>query len=261
MRNSTINTFEKGLVMDTSPINQPANALKDNLNGTFLTYNGNELSLQNECGNYQLENSALPLNYLPVGMKEYGDILYIVSYNPLNKKVQVGTFPSPQRISASPEEMNEDILSILTQCNDGTYADLIETYQDLKIYYDGTDTYKIFPGDSYQLTEVSTSPYQYEKLHFYIMDSNKKLHDITDSIILDGKEHCATWQVPGFMAAQWVLPEITAFNIKPRYVSVGSYDNECSVDINFQVESEDPLVALAHDNNDLEININSITHD
>ena len=32
-------------------MNTPNTVLTDNLNGTFITYNGNELSLQNDMGN------------------------------------------------------------------------------------------------------------------------------------------------------------------------------------------------------------------
>src|SRR5690606_5259073 len=33
----------------------------------------------------------------PMGMKEYGGIIYIASYNPDTKECEVGSFPSPER--------------------------------------------------------------------------------------------------------------------------------------------------------------------
>ena len=41
--------------MDLHPLSTPNNVLTDCLNGTFITYNGNEFSLQNDQGNYKLE--------------------------------------------------------------------------------------------------------------------------------------------------------------------------------------------------------------
>ena len=86
MRKESSNQFTEGLVCDLNPINTPNTVLTDALNATIITYNGNEFSLQNDRGNYPLENCRLKPNYIPVGLKEHGDILYIVSYNPLTNK-------------------------------------------------------------------------------------------------------------------------------------------------------------------------------
>jgi hypothetical protein len=40
---------------------------------------------------------------MPVGTCEYGGIVYIVSYNPLEDKSQIGCFPSPERNISSDE--------------------------------------------------------------------------------------------------------------------------------------------------------------
>ena len=100
-RQETNNTFSEGLIKDLNPINTPNTALTDCVNGTIITYDGNEYSLQNDKGNYGLEHCKLEPNYIPVGVKEYGDILYIVSYNPLNEHVQIGSYPSPESITDS----------------------------------------------------------------------------------------------------------------------------------------------------------------
>ena len=91
------NKFTKGLVMDFSPENTRNEVLTHALNATLLTFNGNELSLQNDMGNARVETAYLPEGYIPVGTCEYGGIIYIVSYNPLEDKSQIGCFPSPER--------------------------------------------------------------------------------------------------------------------------------------------------------------------
>ena len=95
--NKATNKFTKGLVMDFSPENTRNDVLTHALNATLLTFNGNELSLQNDMGNARVETAFLPEGYIPVGTCEYGGIIYIVSYNPLEDKSQIGCFPSPER--------------------------------------------------------------------------------------------------------------------------------------------------------------------
>lgn len=71
------------------------------LNATLVTGNGNEMILQNDMGNTLIEDSitghVMGLNdgFIPVGMKEYGGILYIASYNPQTGDGELGTIPSP----------------------------------------------------------------------------------------------------------------------------------------------------------------------
>lgn len=91
------NTFQDGLLMDLNPLATPNNVLTNCLNGTLITYNGNENVLQNDMGNGRVETAFLPEGYVPLGTTEYGGIIYIVSYNPLNKQCQIGSFPSPER--------------------------------------------------------------------------------------------------------------------------------------------------------------------
>lgn len=100
------NTFGDGLLMDLAPDNTQATCLSNALNATLVTMNGNELSLQNDMGNGRVETAYLPEGYVPVGTCEFGDIIYIVSYNPLTNKSQIGCFPSPER-NISSEEMGD----------------------------------------------------------------------------------------------------------------------------------------------------------
>ena len=101
-----VNKFTKGLIMDFSPENTKNDTLTHALNATLLTFNGNELSLQNDMGNARVETAYLPEGYIPVGTCEYGGIIYIVSYNPLEDKSQIGCFPSPER-NVSNDELGE----------------------------------------------------------------------------------------------------------------------------------------------------------
>ena len=91
------NTFNKGLQTDTNPMIQGNDTLTDCLNGTLITMNGNEVILQNDMGNRRVDNAYLPSGYEPVGMKEYGGIIYVAAYNPITNKSQIGSFPSPQK--------------------------------------------------------------------------------------------------------------------------------------------------------------------
>jgi hypothetical protein len=86
MKQEALNTFQKGLVRDMNELNTLNTTLTNNLNGTLVTYNGNEMSLQNDMGNVQVGTSYLPSGYVPVGMKENGGIIYVASYNPKTKK-------------------------------------------------------------------------------------------------------------------------------------------------------------------------------
>lgn len=99
-------TFSGGLVMDFAPDNTSADTLTSALNATLTTFNGNEMALQNDMGNARVETAYLPEGYVPVGTCEYGDIIYIVSYNPLLNKSQIGCFPSPERNISSDEIVN-----------------------------------------------------------------------------------------------------------------------------------------------------------
>lgn len=91
------NTFNEGMVLDNHPLMTPNTMLTDALNATLVTMNGNEMVLQNDMGNARVENAKLPPGYIPIGMMEYGGIIYIACYNPLTNKGQIGCFPSPQR--------------------------------------------------------------------------------------------------------------------------------------------------------------------
>lgn len=74
--------------------------MDDALNATILTFDSNEQILQNDMGNTLIKDSvtgnimALSEGFIPVGMKEYGGILYIASINKEGVG-ELGTIPSP----------------------------------------------------------------------------------------------------------------------------------------------------------------------
>ena len=126
-----VNSFTGGLNTDLHPMLQPNDTLTDCLNGTLITYNGNENMLQNDMGNYELKYAQLPEGYIPMGMKEHQGILYIASWNPFEKRAQIGSYPSPKtrygdgvikEYSIDPLEINE-----------------LEINKDVKYYINGEE--------------------------------------------------------------------------------------------------------------------------
>ena len=103
------NTFNKGLIMDVSPLSTTGDSLSDCLNGTFCTMNGDELVLQNDMGNGRVQTAYLPKGYIPIGTTQLGGIIYIASYNPFTNKCQIGSFPSPQRTSDKRDKLEKEI--------------------------------------------------------------------------------------------------------------------------------------------------------
>ena len=141
------NTFGDGLLMDFAPDNTQATCLTHALNATLLTMNGNELSLQNDMGNGRVETAYLPEGYIPVGTCEFGDIIYIVSYNPITNKSQIGCFPSPERNISSKE-----LSGIKTKFNLEEFTKLTEfgfretiSNSIKRVIYDN----KLNPGDKF----------------------------------------------------------------------------------------------------------------
>ena len=94
MKQQTVNEFKDGLNLDLHPLVTPKTVLTDNINGTFITYNGNEFCLQNDRGNKEVTiKQKLSTGYVPIGIKEHNGILYIVSHNPSIHKTEIGTYP------------------------------------------------------------------------------------------------------------------------------------------------------------------------
>ena len=180
-RQEAINTFNEGLLKDINPINTPNTALTDCVNGTIITYDGNEYSLQNDKGNYELNNCKLPDGYIPVGTTEYGGIIYIVSYNPMDKKVEIGSYPST-RVVSKPIKPDNDANPISnSSITKGIYSELIKNCK-LNIFSSSDPKeYKLYPGDQYKLTNTSSTS-AITRDEFFVIDENKASHDITNDI-------------------------------------------------------------------------------
>ena len=100
------NTFSGGILTDYNNLVTPNTFMTNCLNGTNITFNGNELVLQNDSGNtvlkYEYVDSKgdkqsvdvkLEEGYVPVGLKEYNGILYIASVNEAGD-CEIGSYPS-----------------------------------------------------------------------------------------------------------------------------------------------------------------------
>lgn len=113
IKQQTTNTFNGGMIKDMAELATPNNSLVDCLNGTILTFNGNEFVLQNDMGNAIVEHCRLKPDFIPLGVKEYGGIIYIASVNPFTGVGEIGSFPSPQRIiNASDSTQLENSVSL-----------------------------------------------------------------------------------------------------------------------------------------------------
>ena len=131
--------------MDINPITTPNNVLTNCLNGTYITFNGNDVILQNDMGNGKVERAKLPAGYIPVGIKEYGGIIYVALYSPSTNKCEIGSFPSPRTITYGTSNQKQTIeiqgSSLRTNNN--------EMVKVLKPLFEMTD--KLNPGDQYRI--------------------------------------------------------------------------------------------------------------
>lgn len=177
IRKAAANTFEKGLIMDFNPTIARNNCLVNALNATLLTFNGNEMQLQQDMGNGRVETAYLPEGYVPVGACEFGDIIYIVSYNPLEDKSQIGCFPSPERNITSDESVDlEQELSIndFQELTDGSPNGNLKTMSVKKIVYGNKN---MNPGDKYIIyTEGSGDSDPITKNEVTLTDFGSKAH-------------------------------------------------------------------------------------
>lgn len=249
MRKESSNQFTEGLVCDLNPINTPNTVLTDALNATIITYDGNEFSLQNDRGNYPLENCKLKPNYIPVGLKEYGDILYIMSYNPLDNKVEIGTYPSPVElittdVEDSPLSLNSVIDTAVYKNNKISYSELVENCETKIWTTEDEEKSKLYPGDQYKIEESNSSPYQYEVLEYFIIDENRKKFNISDLIEKDNEWHSVSWQIPGWLAAQYRIATFDDFTMSVRSMQIpklGTTTFSGNVKLNFQLNISDQL--------------------
>ena len=185
------NQFQGGLVMDLAPETTPNKVLTSALNATLVTFNGNETQLQNDMGNGRVETARLPEGYIPVGTCEFGDIIYIVSYNPLTNKSQIGCFPSPER-NISSEEIGNTGQSLSASDFQELKASSVK-----KILYQN----KLNPGDKFviydtnnkilsetHITDIGNTSHTYGsfpkwlKIHVIAIEDSGKINYLDSSI-------------------------------------------------------------------------------
>ena len=186
IRQNTVNTFTGGLVSDLEPLSTPNNVLTDCLNGTISTFNGNADTLQTDMGNAKI-GAYLPEGYIPLGSASLDGIIYIVSYNPLTKECQIGSYPSPQR-DFTTDDTGEGEITL----NNNTFEDT----QGIKTYlYIGDLGQEVNPGDLFytyfnsinkddflHLYDKNNEDQQigYIKLSIGYLDNNNQIHKLKD---------------------------------------------------------------------------------
>ena len=259
MRKETSNQFTEGLVSDLNPINTPNTVLTDNLNGTVITYNGNEFSLQNDMGNYELKYCRLKPNYIPVGIKEYGDILYIVSYNPLDRHVEIGSYPSPLMITTPDLKNSNNVIDSIIDENivnlglpEGSYLELLNKAD--RIIFNG-ENFKLNPGDEYCLQLFDKKLYKYETIDYFILDDDAGTFNVTDKIKVDPDNgdpdyEYVPWTIPGWIMIKSRLAELSTSGINIRYFYVPKQEDSKSAyfSLNVRLNVNDPFLTKKNDN-------------
>lgn len=226
-----INQFNGGMIKDIEPLMVPNTVMTDCLNGTLITYNGNEFALQNDMGNYGFKNGALSNGFVPVGMKEHQGVLYIISYNPIDDKVEIGSFPSQQTI-----------FTPIVDNKDATIEDIIidktSLYKDLEgetkiILLSKDPNFYLNPGDKYLLIYENLDEYSfkealeqlnnkyYRHLVPYILTDENKLYNIDGLLELQVDKSTTnrsdwipvSWDIPGWLAVKFSITVPEQFNI------------------------------------------------
>lgn len=189
-KDSTQNTFQNGIIQDIDPSQLPNNCLYSCLNGTYVTKDGNQYALQNDMGNIKVEQIKLPSGYVPVGLCDHGGITYIASYNPIENKGQIGSFPAPQEnIFLSNENNIEDKITF----NDKSLLQVSkQLFNSDQIIRPG-DKFSLYVSKDNQLLDYKLISGATEKIDLCpkkraisvsvcVLDSNGNLHDITNTL-------------------------------------------------------------------------------
>lgn len=230
-----INQFNGGMVKDIEPLMVPNTVMTDCLNGTLITYNGNEFALQNDMGNYSFKNGGLSNGFVPVGMKEHQGVLYIISYNPIEDKVEIGSFPSQQTIFTPTIGNTKSTLKDITLDKTDFY-DNLEKDTNITIFSKEPEYY-LNPGDKYLLVmkndeEEKESSFK-EMINYinetaywrhlvpYILTDENKLYNVDGFLELQADKSTfnrsdwipVSWDIPGWLAMKFSITVPEQFNI------------------------------------------------
>lgn len=255
-KQQAINTFTGGLNTDLHPLTTPNDILTDCINGTVITYNGNEYILQNDMGNYKLDKAKLYADYIPIGIKEYGNIIYIVSYNPIDKKCQIGSYPSPQTLfdnseygsktenyqgvptytldpdwtwPTDPNSLINDGIVNLKGTSENPATDVLFTNtkpnQNLRVFFpaDSLDLKDTFlnPGDKYYLKkeEGEDSRWKFQRCEYYTLTESKEALPIEEGLVISDPDDYAPEKLRN---VTWETPGWLAY--KPSLIEPASFD-------------------------------------
>lgn len=227
--------FNGGMIKDLHPLVTPNTVMTDCLNGTLITYNGDEFILQNDMGNYAFQQGSLTPNYVPVGLKEYGGLLYIISYNPIENKAEIGTFPAPQTIFNNVEGDNTNNSLNFIELEDSTYSfysninnqpvTLLSKDKDINFYLSPGDEYLLYykndKGESEDLLSSSTEKLNWQHLNLYVLTDENKLYRINNYINFRTEQDVETstdykpisWEIPGWLAARFEINTPEEFGV------------------------------------------------
>jgi hypothetical protein len=190
-RQSQTSTFNDGLNKDFNPVLTPNTVMSDCLNGTIVTYNGNEFALQNDMGNYKFTHGSLNDGYVPIGIKEHANVLYIVSYNPIEDKVEIGSFPSMKTVSKSNLKNSENKnFGIDLGSEQFQYYTELSSNSNIVMLSEITDDFKLNPGEAYIITGEDTGIINnWKHTSIYVLTENNKLYDITSFVELSNNSN------------------------------------------------------------------------
>lgn len=227
-----INQFNGGMVKDVEPLMVPNTIMTDCLNGTLITYNGNEFALQNDMGNYSFKNGGLSNGFVPVGMKEHQGVLYIISYNPIDNRVEIGSFPSQQTIFSPITNNKENTIEDLNIEKTYSFYGDIESKAKIMLFGPDNNLY-LNPGDKYLLAyessnssfkeilkEINANSY-WKRLIPYIYTNENKLYDVSGYLEIQAEKTTynkadyipISWDIPGWLAVKFGLTVPEQFNV------------------------------------------------
>lgn len=247
MKQSTQSSFNEGLLMDMNPLVTPQTCLSDCLNGTLITFNGNEFTLQNDSGNVSIEGGKLPNGFIPVGMKEYGGIIYTALLNPVTNVCQIGSIPSPD-YSKQPKDQSKE--GVVISFNGKDFKDNITKLFEF-------DQFALNPGDEYKIvyTISPTDGKDISKIYnvrWLAIDESGKEYELKSPNIVDSELSDYKYFNQTIRAILGL--EITLNNIDWFEVSAYSVKNESDeFTVNFQLYGKNRIKYSGSSDDDLYI--------
>lgn len=246
-RQSQTSTFNDGLNKDFNPVLTPNTVMSDCLNGTIVTYNGNEFALQNDMGNYKFTHGSLSDGYVPIGIKEHANVLYIVSYNPIEDKVEIGSFPSMKTVSKSNLKNSENKnFGIDLGSEEFQYYTELSSNSSIVMLSEITDDFKLNPGDAYIISGEDTGIINnWKHTSIYVLTENNKLYDITSFVELSNNSNViqssdfknVKWDVSGWIAMKESINVMNEFNCYIQDISFDAKDDKIVSNVIINIQS------------------------